>query len=100
MQRPRGRLAVWWLGRGRCYRRAADPGRCRNCELAACPRVAIVLTAMSMVLLVSFSRLYLGVHYLTDVLAGMAEGLAWLSLCFVSVHTYLAHRAARLKKLR
>lgn len=32
-------------------------------------------------LLVGFSRLYLTVHYLSDVLGGFAVGFAWLSLC-------------------
>jgi len=32
------------------------------------------------VLLISFSRLYLGVHWLSDVLGGLALGVAWLAL--------------------
>ena len=37
--------------------------------------------------LIGFSRLYLGVHYLSDVLAGMAAGSAWLVLCLTVVGT-------------
>jgi membrane-associated phospholipid phosphatase len=34
-----------------------------------------------MVLLVAISRMYLGAHYLSDVLGAMVEGVAWLALC-------------------
>lgn len=33
------------------------------------------------ILLVAFSRMYLGVHYLSDVGAAFAEGVAWLAIC-------------------
>ena len=44
-------------------------------------RALIVFVAGLLIALVAFSRIYLGAHYLSDVLAAMAEGLAWLSLC-------------------
>ncbi|MCS6927187.1 MAG: phosphatase PAP2 family protein [Candidatus Binatia bacterium] len=40
--------------------------------------VALVLT-----FLIGLSRIYLGVHYPTDVLAGWAVGLAWALLCWL-----------------
>ena len=56
-------------------------------------RLVSVLVCGAIVALVAFSRLYLGAHYLTDVLAGVSEGLAWLALVWLVV-TRLRRRQA------
>jgi membrane protein DedA with SNARE-associated domain/membrane-associated phospholipid phosphatase len=58
-------------------------------------RVMTVLLAIMMVALVALTRVYLGVHYLSDVLGAFAEGIAWLTLCLTGLHTYWAHRFSR-----
>jgi membrane-associated phospholipid phosphatase len=46
-----------------------------------------VLVACSLVAIVAFSRVYLGVHFLSDVLAAAAAGVTWLALCLMAVDT-------------
>ena len=41
-----------------------------------CPRAVVFALGVALPLLIGFSRVYLSVHYLTDVLAGWAAGLA------------------------
>ena len=48
-------------------------------------RLASVLICAAIVALVVFSRLYLGAHYLSDVLAGVFEGIAWLAVVWIAV---------------
>ena len=48
-------------------------------------RVVAILTAFIMIALVGFSRMYLGVHYLSDVMAGVSEGVAWVALSVLIV---------------
>jgi membrane-associated phospholipid phosphatase len=41
-------------------------------------RAAVVIAALTVVAVVGFSRLYLGAHFLSDVLAGFDAGFTWL----------------------
>lgn len=51
-------------------------------------RTAWVLAWISAVALVAFSRVYLGVHYVSDVLAATAWALAWLAIALLAAsHT-------------
>ncbi|WP_232441005.1 phosphatase PAP2 family protein [Burkholderia ubonensis] len=47
-------------------------------------RVAILVTATITVTLIAASRLYLGVHWLSDIVAGMSLGLAWVAALIIA----------------
>ena len=55
-------LAVLWI-----YRRSAQ--------------FSVALGAALLIVAIGLSRLYLGVHYFSDVVGGYAAGLLWLSAC-------------------
>ena len=48
-------------------------------------RIATICGTALLVLLIGISRMYLGVHYLSDVTAGFAAGGVWLSACITAV---------------
>ncbi len=51
-------------------------------------RVLTALAALFVVFLTGFSRIYLQVHYLSDVIAGYAGGLFWLTICLTGFEVY------------
>ena len=55
-------------------------------------RAACVLVAVAAVALVAFSRIYLGAHYLSDVVAAACSSTAWLVLCLAAGHAYVRGR--------
>ncbi|MEP7207850.1 MAG: phosphatase PAP2 family protein [Casimicrobiaceae bacterium] len=51
-------------------------------------RVPFVLIASFAVAVVGLTRVYLGVHFLSDVLAAFALGTAWLAMVLTTLHTF------------
>ena len=49
-------------------------------------RFAVASAATVLILLVGWSRLYLGVHYLSDVIAGFACGTVWVTTCITGIN--------------
>jgi membrane-associated phospholipid phosphatase len=44
-------------------------------------RIAIIVGTIILILLIGLSRIYLGVHFVSDVIAGFAAGAIWLTVC-------------------
>ena len=68
----------------------------RVCKIESMPvRIGIWAAAILMIALVGYSRIYLGVHYLSDVVAGYTLGLLWLAVCFTGLR--MVSRRAELR---
>jgi membrane-associated phospholipid phosphatase len=50
------------------------------------PRRAAMALLAGLVLLIGFSRIYLGVHFMSDVIGGYAAGAVWLTFCIIMTH--------------
>lgn len=55
-------------------------------------RLTIIVIAMVLIVSIGLSRLYLGVHYFSDVVAGYAVALVWLAACISGVEITLGRR--------
>lgn len=58
-------------------------------------RGALVSLCLSMIVAISASRIYLGVHWISDVVAGMAAGTIWVITTTVAYETFRRIRLVR-----
>jgi membrane-associated phospholipid phosphatase len=58
-------------------------------------RITVIAGAVIAIAMVALSRMYLGAHYLSDVVAATASSAAWLVLCLSTVHGLVKRRIAK-----
>ena len=63
-------------------------------------KIYVLVVAVVLTLLVGVSRLFLGVHYPTDVIGGWIVGFSWASICWLGARRFegTAHVQAEKKK--
>lgn len=71
--------AIVYLTLGAILMRVAE----RRLTKLYCLGIAVLLTALT-----GISRVYLGVHYPTDVIGGWIVGFAWASVCWVAAQRF------------
>lgn len=59
-------------------------------------RLSIVSLTIALILSIGFSRLYFGVHWPTDIIAGYAAGFVWLITCVLSIKIW--HQRAAIQR--
>jgi membrane-associated phospholipid phosphatase len=55
-------------------------------------KVIMIMSTVLIIVMVGLSRIYLGVHYPSDVLAGYAAGGTWLTICLIGLRLVLEAR--------
>jgi undecaprenyl-diphosphatase len=94
-QRPRPRTEMFVFGTsfpsGHVFSATVIYGFCiyltfRFVDNATVKWIVSILLAL-LILLIGFSRIYLGVHWLSDTLAGYVTGFAWLLFCIFIAKT-------------
>lgn len=64
-------------------------------------RVLTLLCAAALIVMIGATRLYLGVHYPSDVIAGVIIGLTWAAFCMATleaIQVYARRRAPKVLK--
>ena len=58
-------------------------------------KAVVVAAALLIIGFVGFSRIFTGGHYLTDILAGYAVGIAWSGMAYTLIEIYVQKRRSR-----
>lgn len=61
-------------------------------------KVVVIAATIFIIIFIGFSRVFTGGHYLTDVLAGYAVGIAWSGMTYTLIEIYFQKRRNKIVK--